>query len=107
MMKNENDKDDQARTPIAKPIPQDPQPSISFGTHPSETLPKVETFGQGKIAPLGKGTLTIGCGCGMVAIACVTPSSHRVVHNDSIQIYEEPPAPVRCRHSLANWTSHS
>ena len=30
---------------------------------------------------------------------------HRIVHNDSIQIYEEPPAPVRYRHSLANWTS--
>ena len=27
------------------------------------------------------------------------------MHNDSIQIYEEPPAPVGCRHSLANWTS--
>ena len=22
-----------------------------------------------------------------------------------MQIYEEPPTPVRCRHSLANWTS--
>ena len=41
----------------------------------------------------------------MLAIACVTPSPHRVVHNDSIQIYEEPPASARCRHSLANWTS--
>ena len=41
----------------------------------------------------------------MSVIACVTPSPHRVVHNDSIQIYEEPLAPVRCRHSLANWTS--
>ena len=40
----------------------------------------------------------------MAAIACVTPSPYRVVHNDSLQIYEEPPAPVRCRHSLANWT---
>ena len=62
------------------------------------------TFGQGKIAPLGSGTLARGCRCGMTAIACVTPS-HRIVHNDSIQIYEETPAPVRCRHSLANWTS--
>ena len=34
----------------------------------------------------------------MTAIASVTPSPHRVVHNDSIQIYEEPPAPVRHRH---------
>ena len=41
----------------------------------------------------------------MAAIACVTPSPNRVVHDDSIQIYKEPPAPVRCRHSLANWTS--
>ena len=24
---------------------------------------------------------------------------------DNMQIYEEPPAPVRLRHSLANWTS--
>ena len=28
----------------------------------------------------------------MAAIACVTPSPHRVVHNDGIQIYEKPPA---------------
>ena len=69
---DENDKDDQARAPIAKPILLDPQPSTSFGTYPSETLLKVVTFGQGKIAPLGKGTLTIGCGCGMAAIACYT-----------------------------------
>ena len=41
----------------------------------------------------------------MAAIACVTPSPHRIVHNDTTQIYEEPPAPVRCRHSLAYWTS--
>ena len=39
------------------------------------------------------------------AIAGVTPSPHRIVHNDSVHIYEEPPAPVRHRHSLANWTS--
>ena len=49
---DEDDKDDQARAPIAKPILQDPQPSTSFGTNPSETLPKVVTFRQGKIAPL-------------------------------------------------------
>ena len=42
---NENDKDDQARAPIAKPIPQDPQPSTSFGTYPSATLLGVVTFG--------------------------------------------------------------
>ena len=42
---DENDKDDQARAPLAKPILQDPQPSTSFGTYSSETLPKVVTFG--------------------------------------------------------------
>ena len=41
---DENDKDDQARAPIGKPILQDPQPSTSFGTYPTETLPKVVTF---------------------------------------------------------------
>ena len=41
---DENDKDDQARAPIAKPILQDPKPSTSFGTYPSKTLPKVVTF---------------------------------------------------------------
>ena len=107
---DENDKHDQARAPIAKPILQDPQPSTSFGTYPSATLPRVVTFRQGKIVPLASGTLTIGHRCGTAttkeaAIACVTPSPHRIVHNDSVQIYEEPPAPVRHRHSLANWTS--
>ena len=42
---DEDGKDDQARDPIAKPIPQDPQPSTSFGTYLSVTLPKVVTFG--------------------------------------------------------------
>ena len=42
---DENDKDDQARTPIAKPILQEPQPSTSFGTNPSATLPRIVTFG--------------------------------------------------------------
>ena len=41
----------------------------------------------------------------MAAVALIPPSPHRIVHNDSVKIYEEPPAPVRCRHSLANWTS--
>ena len=106
----EDDKDDQARAPMAKPILQDPQPSTSFGTYPSASLPRVVTFGRGKIAPLASGTLTIGCGCGIpidqtattkeAAIAFVPPPPHRIVHNDSMQIYEEPPAPVRPRHSL-------
>ena len=39
-----NDKDDQARAPIVKPILQDPQPSTSSSTYPSETQPKVVTF---------------------------------------------------------------
>ena len=111
----EDNKDDQARAPIAKPIPQYPQPSTSFGTCPSATLPGVLTFGRGKISPLASGTLTIGHRCSIpidqtattkeAAITFVPPSPHRIVHNDSVQIYEEPPAPVRCRHSLANWTS--
>ena len=41
---DENDNDDRAKAPIVKLIPQDPQPSTSFGTYPSETLPKVVTF---------------------------------------------------------------
>ena len=41
----EDDKDDQARAPIAKPIPQDPQPNTSFGTYPNATLLRVVTFG--------------------------------------------------------------
>ena len=111
----EDNKDDQARAPIAKAIMQDPQPSTSFGTSPIATLPRVVTFGGAKVAPLASGTLTIGCGCGIpidqtvttkeAATALVPPSPHRIVHNDSVQIYEEPPAPLRPRHSLANWTS--
>ena len=111
----EDDKDNQARAPMAKPILQDPQPSTSFGTYPSAALPRVVTFGRGKIAPLASGTLTIGCRCGTpidqtattkeAAIALAPPSPHEIVHNDSMQIYEEPPAPVRPRHTLANWTS--
>ena len=38
-------------------------------------------------------------------IAFVPLAPHRIVHNDSIQIYEELPALGRCRNSLANWTS--
>ena len=48
----ENDKDNQARAPIAKPIQQDPQQCTSFGTYPSATLPRVVNFGRGKLAPL-------------------------------------------------------
>ena len=89
---------------------QDPQPITSFGTYPSATLPRVVNFERGKIAPIASGTFTIGHGCRTAttkeaAIASVPPSPHRIVHNDSMQIYEEPPAPVRPRHSLANWTS--
>ena len=103
-------------------IPQDPQPSTSFGTYASETLrrpntcPKVLTFGRGKLDPLGSGTgMTIGCRCGIhidqtapvrePAIAVVPPSPDKIVCNDRVQIYDEPPAAVRPRHALANWTS--
>ena len=41
---DENDKDDQARALIAKPILQDPQPSTSFGTYPSATQLRLVTF---------------------------------------------------------------
>ena len=96
----EDDKDDQARAPIAKPILQDPQPSTSFGTYPSATLPRVVNFWKRKIVPLLVETLTIGYRCRTAttkeeAIAFVPPSPHRIVHNDSMQIYEEPSAPVR------------
>ena len=111
----EDGKDNHARDPIAKPILQDHQPSTSFGTYPSVTLPRVVTFGRGKISPLASGTLTIGHECSILldqttntkeaAIALIPPSPHRIVHNDSVQIYEDPPAPVRHIHSLDNWTS--
>ena len=103
----EDDKDDQTRAPMAKPILQDLQPSTSFGTYPSATLQRVLTFERGKMAPLASRTLTIGCRCSIpidqtatrkeAAIALVPPFPHRIVHNDSMQIYEEPPAPVRPR----------
>ena len=40
---SDDGKDDQARAPIAKTIPQDPQPSTSFGTYASETLRRPNT----------------------------------------------------------------
>ena len=115
-------KDNQARALIAKPIPQDPQPSTSFGTYASQTLripntyPNVLTFGRGKLAPLASGiAIIMGCRCGIhldqtlpvrePAIAVVPPSPDRIVHNDSIQMYDELPVPIRPRHALANWTS--
>ena len=39
------------------------------------------------------------------AVAVISPSPDRVVHNECIQMYEELPVPVRWQHSLANWTS--
>ena len=115
-------KDDQARAPIAKPVLQDPQPSTSFGTHASQTLRrpntylKVLTFGRGKLAPLASGaSMTMGCGCRLhlhqtppvrkPAVAVVSPSPDRVVHNECVQKYDELPVPVRPRHPLVNWTS--
>ena len=38
-------------------------------------------------------------------IAVIPPLPDRIVHNDSIQMYDELPVPVRPRHALANWTS--
>ena len=39
------------------------------------------------------------------AIAVVPPSPNKIVCNDKVQTYDEPPAAVRPRHTLANWTS--
>ena len=119
---DDDGKDDQARDPIAKPVLQDPQPSTSFGTYASlalrrpNTYPKVLTFGRGKLAPLASGTgITMGCRYRLhldqtppvrePAIAVVSPSPYRVVHNECVQTYNELPMPVRPRHSLANWIS--
>ena len=66
---DDDGKVDQTRAPIAKPMPQDPQPSTSFDASASQTLrrpnthPKVLTFGRGKLAPLASGTMTMGCRC--------------------------------------------
>ena len=59
--------------------------------------------------------MTMGCRHGLhldqttpvreSAIAVVSPSPDRVVHHDCVQTYDELPAPVRPRHSLANCTS--
>ena len=68
------------------------------------------------MAPLASGTgITIGCRCRIhidqtalvrePAVAVVSPSPDKIVYNDSVQTYNEPPAAVRPRHALANWTS--
>ena len=68
---DDDGKDDQAKAPIAKPIPQDPQPCTSFGASASQTLRrpnsylKVLTFDRGKLAPLASGTMTMGCRHGL------------------------------------------
>ena len=80
------------------------------------TYPKVLTFGRGKIAPLASGTrITIGHRCGLhidqtapvkeTAIAVIHPSPDKIVYNDRVQVYDEPPAVVRPRHALAYVTS--
>ena len=109
---HEDSKDNLARAPIAKPVPQEPQPSTSSGTCASETLrkpnthPKVLTFGRGKLVPLANGTcITIGCGHGIhinpappvrePPVALVPPSTDRIVHNDRVQTYDDPPVLVR------------
>ena len=96
---SDDGKDDQAKAAIAKPVPQDPQPSTSIGTYASDTLrrpntyPKVLTFGRGKLAPLASGTgITIGCGCGLhrdetfpvrePTMAVAPPSPDKIVYND-------------------------
>ena len=96
---SDDGKDNQARAPIAKTVPQDLQPSTSFGTYASETLrrpntyPKVLTFGSGKLAPLASGTgITIGHGCRIhidqtvpvrePTITVVPPSPDKIVYND-------------------------
>ena len=118
---DEDGKDNQARAPIAKPVPQKPQPSTSSGTHANETLrkpntyPKALTFGRGKMAPLANG-FTMGwghgCGCGLYInhppqpgepkVAMVSPG--RIVTTNRVQTYGEMPAMVRPQHALANWT---
>ena len=109
---DEDGKDNQARAPIAKPVPQESQPSTSSDTHVSETLrksntyPKVLTFGRGKLVPLANGTsITMGCGCGIhinpapsvrePPVALVPLSTDRIVHNDRVQTYDDLPVPVR------------
>ena len=59
--------------------------------------------------------ITIGCRCGIhidqtaparePTIAVVPPSPDKIVCNDRVQTYDEPPAAVRPRNALANWTS--
>ena len=39
-----------------------------------------------------------------IAIVPPTPT-HKTVHMDRVQTYDEIPAPVRPRHPLVNWTS--
>ena len=69
---DEDNKDNQARAPIAKRISQEPQPSTSYGTYASETLgrpnscPKVLTSGRGKLVPQASGaSMTAGGGRGI------------------------------------------
>ena len=107
---DDDGKDDQARGPIAKPIPQDPQPSTSFDTYANQTLrrpntyPKVLTFGRGKLVPLASGTMTMGCRHAIYlhqtppvkepAVAVVSPSPDRGVHSECVQTYDELPVSV-------------
>ena len=43
---DDDGKDDQARAPLAKPIPQDSQPSTSFGTSTSQTFKKTQHLSE-------------------------------------------------------------
>ena len=63
---DEDGKDNQTRAPIAKTMPQRPQPSTSSGTlRKPKTYPKVLTCGRQNMAPLANGfTMGHGHGCG-------------------------------------------
>ena len=118
---SEDGKDDQART---KPLDtqEDPQPSTSFASHASNATPlrqlnmypKVLSLGGGRgIAPLTNwNSVMKGHRCGIFINQtpqqpeiAVVPASDKIVHTDSVQIYDELPAHPRPRKPLANWTS--
>ena len=104
---DEDGSDNRARAPIAKTMPQRPQPNISSGTlRKPNTYPKALTFGRGNMATLANGH-TLGCrhGCGhrlninclpqpgAPKVAMVSPD--RIVTPDRVQTYEEMPALLR------------
>ena len=68
---SDNDKDNQARAPIAYTPVKNPQPSTSYVREEAplrrpNTYPKVLTFGRGNMAPLASwNKITLGCRCGL------------------------------------------